>query len=94
MCIRDSSLGSSRKLWEDARLVPGTTVLYGNLPSKKFYSDDVISVEQVRALADELIDNMKRVGHPFILGSECDVLHVPGCERQIMKKVRVICQGC
>lgn len=87
------SLGSSRKLWEDARLVPKTTVLYGNLPSKKFYSDDVITVEQVRALADELIANMKRVGHPFILGSECDVLHVPGCEHQIMKKVKVICQG-
>ena len=28
------SLGGSRKLWEDARLVPADVVLYGNLPTK------------------------------------------------------------
>ena len=34
------SLGSSRRLWEDARLVPDDVVLFGNLPTKHFYSDD------------------------------------------------------
>ena len=82
------SLGSSRKLWEDARLVPKTTVLYGNLPSKKFYSDDLISPEQVRQQATDLTAKMKAANHPFILGSECDVLCVPGCEHTIREKVK------
>jgi methanol--5-hydroxybenzimidazolylcobamide Co-methyltransferase len=43
------SLGSSRKLWEDARLVPRDVVLYGNLPTKLFYSDSVMPVEEVLA---------------------------------------------
>ena len=33
------SLGSSRKLWEDAAVVPKDIVLFGNLPTKNFYSD-------------------------------------------------------
>jgi hypothetical protein len=33
------SMGSSRKLWEDAALVPKSVVLFGNLPTKTFYSD-------------------------------------------------------
>ena len=81
------SLGSSRKLWEDGRLVPSTTVMYGNLPSKHFYSDTNISVEKVRLMAGELIDKMSATGHPFILGSECDVLSVPNCEASIWNKV-------
>lgn len=81
------SLGSSRKLWEDARLVPKTTVLYGNLPSKHFYSDTTISVEKVAAMAGELLDKMRATGHPFILGSECDVLSVPNSETTIWNKV-------
>jgi uroporphyrinogen decarboxylase len=81
------SLGSSRKLWEDARLVPPTTVMYGNLPSKHFYSDTHLSVEKVRAMAEELVDKMSVTGHPFILGSECDVLSVPNCETSIWNKV-------
>ncbi len=28
-----------------------------------------------------------QAGHPFILGSECDVLHVPGAADMIAKKV-------
>jgi hypothetical protein len=28
------------------------------------------------------------VGHPFILGSECDVLSVQGCEQTIKEKVQ------
>jgi uroporphyrinogen-III decarboxylase len=72
------SLGSSRTLWEDARLVPKHVVLYGNVPSKDFYSDKLITVAQVRRQVAELRERMRAVGHPFIAGSECDVLHVDG----------------
>jgi uroporphyrinogen-III decarboxylase len=81
------SLGSSRMLWEDAALVPNSTVLFGNLPTKKFYSDSLVSVEDVRRLAADLIKRMRATGHPFILGSECDVLSVPGAEATIKAKV-------
>jgi uroporphyrinogen-III decarboxylase len=81
------SLGSSRLLWEDAELVPQSTVLYGNLPTKKFYSDSLVSVADVKRLADELNRRMRATGHPFILGSECDVLSVPGAEETIQAKV-------
>ncbi len=81
------SLGSSRKLYEDCKLVPHTTVLYGNLPSKQFYSDDLCPVQKVRDMARELREKMDQAGHPFILGSECDILSVPGCEGRIMEKV-------
>ena len=81
------SLGSSRKLWEDARIVPKDIVLYGNLPSKHFYSDAVISREQVERQACELLHRMAEAGHPFILGSECDVLNVPGATAVIRGKV-------
>jgi uroporphyrinogen-III decarboxylase len=82
------SLGSSRVLWEDARLVPRHVVLYGNLPSKRFYSDELVTREQVVQLACELLERMRQVGHPFILGSECDVLSVQGCEQTIKEKVQ------
>ena len=81
------SLGSSRNLWEDARLVPKHIVLFGNLPSKHFYSDSLISREEVERLACDLIRRMKDTGHPFILGSECDILNVPGYEKPIRDKV-------
>lgn len=81
------SLGSSRCLWEDAALLPKSTVLYGNLPTKQFYSDELVSVAKVRQLSDDLTCRMREVGHPFILGSECDILSVPGCERTIQAKV-------
>ena len=81
------SLGSSRKLWEDAALVPQTTVLYGNLPTKQFYSDGLVSVEKVRELSADLVGRMRQTGHPFVLGSECDVLSVPGSKETIKKKV-------
>jgi uroporphyrinogen-III decarboxylase len=81
------SLGSSRLLWQDAALVPKSTVLYGNLPSKKFYSDALVSVADVGKRSRELIGRMKEVGHPFILGTECDVLSVKGCEHTIKAKV-------
>jgi len=81
------SLGSSRLLWEDAKLVPKSTVLYGNLPTKHFYSDALVSVEKVRQLSRDLIRQMGELGHPFILGSECDILSVPGSEQIIKDKV-------
>ena len=81
------SLGSSRMLWEDAALIPDSTVIYGNLPTKKFYSDALISLEDVQQLSAELIRRMRATGHPFILGSECDVLSVPGSEKTIQAKV-------
>lgn len=84
------SLGSSRRLWEDARLVPKTTVLYGNLPSKRFFSDTEITAGEVRSMGAELLARMRAVGHPFILGSECDVLHVPGCEHALHAKTMAI----
>ena len=90
------SLGSSRKLWEDARLVPENIVLFGNLPSKHFYSDSLITREEVERLACELIRRMRETGHPFILGSECDILNVPGYEKPIREKVeafvRCVCE--
>ena len=87
------SLGSSRKLWEDAALLPKDIVLYGNLPSKRFYSDDLITLRQVCEVGEELIGRMRAVGHPFILGTECDVLSVPGCQEQIMRKAEIIAES-
>lgn len=81
------SLGSSRPLWEVAPLVPETTILFGNLPSKKFASDRDLSDADVRRLAGELEANMKALGRPFILGSECDILCVEGCEEALRRKV-------
>lgn len=80
------SLGGSRRLWEDARLVPDTTVLYGNLPSKRFYAPE-LTAAMVERDAVELLRRMREAEHPFILGSECDILSVPGSEREIQAKV-------
>lgn len=81
------SLGSSRKLWLDARLVPGDVVLYGNLPTKSFYSDGAMPVDEVVRRTTELLVNMKACGHPHILGSECDVLDVSEARDTILAKV-------
>jgi uroporphyrinogen-III decarboxylase len=87
------SLGSSRLLWEDAALLPKSTVLYGNLPTKQFYSDALVSVEKVRQLSADLTRRMRAVDHPFILGSECDILSVLGCEQTIKAKVEAFLKG-
>jgi uroporphyrinogen-III decarboxylase len=91
------SLGSSRKLWEDERLIPKHIVIYGNLPTKKFFSDE-FSREDAVGTASELIRRMMTTGHPFILGSECDVLSVPGKEDIIKNKVHAFlgcaCRSC
>ncbi len=81
------SLGSSRKLWEDARLVPDDVVLYGNLPSKCFYSDAAMPIEDVVRRREELVERMRICGHPHILGTECDVLFVPESHVAIRTKV-------
>ena len=81
------SLGSSRPLWEVAPLVPTRTVLFGNLPSKRFYSDSALPVSAVEDQACELVDRMQAINRPFILGSECDVLSVCGCEASILRKI-------
>lgn len=81
------SLGSSRKLWEDAARISKRTVLFGNLPSKAFYSDADCPLATVDALMQELRDRMAETGHPFILGTECDVLLVPSAHATIMSKV-------
>ncbi|HVU35603.1 MAG TPA: uroporphyrinogen decarboxylase family protein [Opitutaceae bacterium] len=80
------SFGNSRNLWEDAARVPDDIVIYGNLPTKRFYSAE-LSVAQVEELAQDLVRKMHATGHPFILGSECDVLSVPGAEQEIWGKV-------
>lgn len=81
------SLGGSRKLWEDARLVPEDVVLYGNLPSKSFYSDSAMPVEEVDRRTGELISRMRACGHAHIVGTECDVLFVREAQETIRKKV-------
>jgi hypothetical protein len=81
------SLGSSRRLWEDAAVVPPDVVLFGNLPTKHFYSDETLPLDAVRARTRELVVKMRATGHPFILGSECDVLHVEEAAATIRRKV-------
>ena len=81
------SLGSSRRLWDDAQLVPRDVVLFGNLPSKSFYSDGAMPLEEVIRRTEELVRNMAACGHPHIVGSECDVLFVPEARETITRKV-------
>lgn len=89
------SLGSPIKLWEIEPCVPMTTVLYGNLPTKKFYSDEDVPLEAVAAMVEEIEERLAPSGHPFIIGSECDVLSMPGYEGAIMAKVEALCAcGC
>ena len=84
------SMGSSRKLWEDVRLVPDDVVLFGNLPTKNFYSDAAMPDERVAELTRELVLNMRQARHPHILGSECDVLHVDESADSIRRKVELM----
>ena len=84
------SLGSSRKLWEDAAVAPKDVVLYGNLPTKSFYSDSAMPLEEVLRRTDELVRRMKKAEHPHILGSECDVLWVEGAAETIRNKVETM----
>jgi len=84
------SLGSSRRLWEDAAIVPPDVVLFGNLPTKHFYSDATMPLDRVRETTRELVGRMRETGRPFILGSECDVLHVSESAATIRRKVEAM----
>ncbi len=81
------SFGSPVLLWEAADLVSKDTVLYGNLPSKRFMSDSLITVEEVKEMSRYLAAQMKAKNHPFMLGTECDVLCVHDCKDVIASKV-------
>ena len=87
------SLGSPVNLWEAEPLVPKTTVLYGNLPTKKFYSDEEVPLAGIAQMVSEIETKLKATGHPYIIGSECDVLSMPGYEETIMAKVMAM-TGC
>jgi uroporphyrinogen-III decarboxylase len=84
------SLGSSRKLWEDAARVPDDVVLFGNLPTKTFYSDAAMPDEEVARRTVELIGAMRAAGHAHICGSECDVLYVAEAAPAIRRKVEIL----
>ena len=84
------SLGSSRNFAEDAALVPDDVVLFGNLPTKTFYSDSAMPLEEVVRRTVQLRSAMAACGHPHILGSECDVLHVPDAADTIRRKVHAM----
>lgn len=81
------SLGSPVDLRDAAPLVPKTTVITGNLPSKKFYSDADVPLDGVPALVRAIDASLAPLDHPYLAGSECDILSVPGYERTIMAKV-------
>ncbi len=87
------SLGSPCDLPTAAAHVSPRTVIMGNLPSKKFYSDSAITEEQVREACAELCARMEPTGHSFLLGTECDVLHVPGCECSLSRKVMALVES-
>ncbi len=80
------SFGSPVDLWVAAPHVDKDIVLFGNLPSKKFYSDE-LTIEGIYELIREITDKMSATDHPYIIGTECDVLSMPGYEKVIMEKV-------
>ena len=81
------SLGSSRELWHDAHLVPKDIVLFGNVSTKNLmYIPEVKLKQTVR----DLREKMEASGHPFILGSECDIMSIPGYEKLLFERARMI----
>ena len=87
------SFGSPVKLWDAEPHVAKDIVLFGNLPTKKFYSDEDVPLDGVPGMVAEIEDKLKASGHPYIVGSECDVLSMPGYEKAILAKVNAMC-GC
>ncbi|MDD5260377.1 MAG: hypothetical protein PHD76_00870 [Methylacidiphilales bacterium] len=53
---------------------------------------DPDAIKQVSELGREIATRMRATRHPFILGSECDVLSVPGSEQTIRAKVAAFLQ--
>lgn len=86
------SLGSPVPLWDAVPHTNKETVLFGNLPSKKFYSDKEYPESVLRKEANELRARMDATGHPYILASECDVLAVKGHEETIRRKTEILLQ--
>ena len=84
------SLGSPVQLWDAAALLPKDIVLFGNLPTKKFYSDAEVPLDAIPALIREIEERLAALGHPYIVGSECDILAMPGYEDTIMEKVLAV----
>lgn len=84
------SLGSPVPLWDAVPHTNKQTVLFGNLPSKKFYSDKEYPESVLREEARELRAKMDATGHPYILASECDVLAVKGHEETIRRKTEIL----
>ena len=80
-------------MWDDAAVTPADVVLFGNLPTKSFYSDEAMPLSRVLELRAQLLERMAACGHPHILGSECDVLHVKGAGDTIRRKVDAMVWG-
>ncbi|MFT3850192.1 MAG: uroporphyrinogen decarboxylase family protein [Propionivibrio sp.] len=87
------SFGSPVKLWEVEQYVAKDVVMFGNLPTKKFYSDEDVPLAGIEGRVAEIEEKLRPTGHPFIISSECDVLSMPGYEKTIMAKVNAMC-GC
>jgi uroporphyrinogen-III decarboxylase len=87
------SFGSPVNLWEIERYVPKDIVLFGNLPSKKFYSDEDVPLASIADRIAEIEDKLAPSDHPFIISTECDVLSMPGYEKTIHAKINAMC-GC
>jgi len=85
------SLGSAVKLWELEPSISKDIVLFGNLPTKKFYSDEEVPLDSIPKMVREIEERLGPSAHPFIVGSECDVLCMPGYEDVIKRKVAAFC---
>lgn len=85
------SFGSTVKLWEAEPYVAKDVVIFGNLPTKNFYSDADVPLNGIEGQVAEIEDRLRPTGHPFIVSSECDVLSMPGYEETIMAKVNAMC---
>ncbi len=85
------SLGSAVSLWEIEASVSKDVVLFGNLPTKKFYSDEEVPLDSIPRMVREIEDRLGPTAHPFIVGSECDILAMPGYEETIKRKVEAFC---
>ena len=88
------SLGSSRVLWKDADIISKDIILFGNLPTKHFYSDEITPKDKIKKMTNELITKMKEKNHPFILGSECDILSVNVYNSKIEEKIDTFLNCC
>jgi uroporphyrinogen-III decarboxylase len=85
------SLGSQVKLWEVEKYIAKDVVIFGNLPTRKFYSDDEVPLEAIDGLVADIQEKLGATGHPFIVSSECDVLSMPEYEKRIMAKINAMC---